>query len=568
MEWTPRRIQGTVPCVGAASALRRPNVNTKYLQLFCVGCAIALGVWLRAESLARKSAWEDECWTVERTCKPTLVDVVRDLRGSAHPPLYYVAVWCYLQLCASPSIADIRIVSMLCGIAALPLTYLMWRRLISRKAVIWLTILVSLNSYHIWYSRDAKMYAAVWLLSMMSCATYVWCILGAPRRRDYVLLAVCNGCLIMVSYVGSVAIGVECVHALCILFFIRKRRRPVIACGVATAIGMLPFLMWVPVAWDAVTQRPGIKWIPPITAANIPADLFRLSALVLTGIWPGSFECQNGWGILFFTLVPLSVACGLIAISLHLVEAFRGPPSQVDTEGVCEPRNMYPNQREITVFLLLWICLPVLLAILYSFAVYPLWGIPRYLMSVAPAPLVLLATAAAELRPRVMWNSVAILIVSTNLLAQVFDHQSATRVPWNEVVKAVDQGAGNNNIRRQASLPDSGKVQTAYFGVGTHYFDHKSFKYAIKQHDGTADRVIRPLFNLDQTHLSGTLIVVTQCPGVMDDRSQLALRAILSSHECLRIYGTRTCEDHWCRLPTPFVQQSTEVWVCHPKAKR
>src|SRR5262249_59034398 len=61
-----------------------------------------------------------------------------------------------------------RLPSVLFGIGSLPLCYLLARRLASPAAAVWAVLVLALSPLHIWYSQEARMYAQLLFLSLLS----------------------------------------------------------------------------------------------------------------------------------------------------------------------------------------------------------------------------------------------------------------------------------------------------------------------------------------------------------------------------------------------------------------
>lgn len=550
-----------------------PNLDLTTSQrhlLWCIVCmAAALGLWLRLEWPDRKSHWEDECWTIQRTDDPSLIRVIEKLRNSPFPPLHYVMVWCFRQITGDSSVSTVRLVSIVMGVSAIPLTYLVWRRLLSPTATLWATAFVALNSFHILYSRDAKMYASVWLLAMISCGSYLVCSRPGARSRDYLSLGAANGLLILTSYVGLVALMIEALHGLGVWLRVPTRRRALLQSLLAVLIGLIPFMLWLPFAFQAVTQQTGVKWIRPVVAGDVLFDLLRLIGLWITGIWMAKLQVYSSWGAVLFLMIPFTALMTPAAVVAFLVEFIRSgaalrPASELQNDAKMRPPRC--ENAEVVLFLVMWLVLPLAGVIAFSFLVYPIWGVPRYLMAVAPAVVLLLSVCVASLRPRVLGIALGLLVLGVNLAAQSFDLQEKTRVPWNQVSDVIAQAA-ILDPGLASSVAEHQRVAVAFMGLEDLYFDHMSLKYALELRSENWQSDVYPLYELPKPFPRTALVVVIQCPNRPGELSREAMGWFLKNYGFLKVYEIQTYEEQWSRLPTPFERYTTEVWVCRPSAE-
>ena len=134
------------------------------------GCPIViwivlLALLLRLARLSFQPLWWDEGWSLYfATSDPgamlqlTAVDI--------HPPFYYLLLHLWIRLFGSSLIA-VRLLSVLIGVAAVPLIYLAGRRLFGHKAGLLAALLLAISPFHIYYSQEVRMYGLVTLLGLV-----------------------------------------------------------------------------------------------------------------------------------------------------------------------------------------------------------------------------------------------------------------------------------------------------------------------------------------------------------------------------------------------------------------
>ena len=114
------------------------------------------------------------------TCQPTpglsRLNTARGLRSTLgalltlpgwNGPLYTVAMYPWIELTGASPFA-LRYSSLLCGLLAVPLTYVLGRRLLGSPVGLAGAALVALSPHLVWYSQEAKMYAAILALALLA----------------------------------------------------------------------------------------------------------------------------------------------------------------------------------------------------------------------------------------------------------------------------------------------------------------------------------------------------------------------------------------------------------------
>ena len=82
-----------------------------------------------------------------------------------HPPLYYALLHGWAALLGTGPTA-LRLFSVAVGILTIPLLYLVARRMLSARAALLATLLLTISPLHVYYSQEVRMYGLVALLSV------------------------------------------------------------------------------------------------------------------------------------------------------------------------------------------------------------------------------------------------------------------------------------------------------------------------------------------------------------------------------------------------------------------
>jgi hypothetical protein len=264
-----------------------------------LGALVLIGLALRLPSLGN-SLFGDELSTYYIVTRHGPAAIVRLLDGHSvdlTPPLYFLLAWLAERL--GDSVQALRAVSLLAGLAAIVLTYLIGMRTVGRRGALIAAALVALSPFLIFYSTEARAYALV----MSLAAGSTLCLLVAledGRRRWWAAFAALSCAAMYAHY--------TCVFVLVAQFawaFLRHpaARRRLTAASAAAVIGFLP---WLPALVDNNGSF-GTKVfavIEPFGAGAVLRDLGR-------------------WGVghpyLGLSVVP--GALGLVAVGLGLAIA-------------------------------------------------------------------------------------------------------------------------------------------------------------------------------------------------------------------------------------------------------
>ncbi|HOR26724.1 MAG TPA: glycosyltransferase family 39 protein [Candidatus Sumerlaeota bacterium] len=120
---------------------------------------LALAALLRLPSLGVPSLWFDEIRTLY---------MARDsiLNVQSHFGFWWVTL-AFLQLPLSTDIA-LRLFPALCGVAGVPVSYLIGYALRGHRVARWCAAIVALSVFHLFYSQEARFYAPMYLLTALS----------------------------------------------------------------------------------------------------------------------------------------------------------------------------------------------------------------------------------------------------------------------------------------------------------------------------------------------------------------------------------------------------------------
>ncbi len=196
----------------------------------------ALAAALRLPTLGSQSLWLDEVLTAQ-LARGDLGELFHQVaEQEANPPLFYLVEWLWTRVAGTSEFA-LRFPSAVCGIALVPVAYAIGRRLASERAGTALAALVAVHPLLVYYSQEARGYAAV----ALACAAGFLCFLGAIEgRRGALGWAIASAVALGCHYFAIFPVAIEAV----VLLAVRGRGALPAVAGVAVVgAGLLPLVL-------------------------------------------------------------------------------------------------------------------------------------------------------------------------------------------------------------------------------------------------------------------------------------------------------------------------------------
>lgn len=355
---------------GRAPGSEHRDPKRRGLLLALTWLAFALRTW----SLTAQSLWRDEVDALIFATRP-LADVLATFRQPGqNGPLFFLALRPWLAAAGHSEFA-LRFPSALAGTLAVPLIYLLMRRLVEdRRPALITALLMATAPYLVWYGQEAKMYAVLTVLAPASLLLTV----EVARRGGWWRWGLLYVITSLSFYTHLLAALVVPVQALWLLLLppgpveagrgtgsaggagrpARLRRAAATAGYLAALIvPYLPLLRWQGPLWRAAGYETGFPFVP------LSDILLVLAAAFSRGVLPVAQP---------LTLLPYMLA---VVAGAGLWAAGQGRPS----------RGMGTPPVRTVLLLGIWLLLPPLAIYGISFKApvftdrYLIWAMPAFL---------------------------------------------------------------------------------------------------------------------------------------------------------------------------------------------
>lgn len=248
-----------------SGGVRPPPAPARRGIWIAVAVLTAAALLLRLAGISRESLWLDEGYTLlfSSYSIPRLL-----LIGGAHehPPLYYLLVHAALSL--THSYLAPRLLSALAGTAAVPVLYVLGRRLYGTAAGLIAAALLALSPFHLWYSQDGRAYEVAGLCVLLSYLA----LLSAGRT---------GGRAAWVAYVAATlaAFYADYTTVLAILPQVILWRRHPRAAALAWAAVVAGYLPWIGMLARDTAAVAAAYWIPAPNPSEVARTVLEFAGL-------------------------------------------------------------------------------------------------------------------------------------------------------------------------------------------------------------------------------------------------------------------------------------------------
>jgi len=363
------------------------NTNT----VIVLALIMLAGALLRLYRLEFQPLWNDELATWRMSHFDTLAAVIIEgVRPDVHPPGYQIFIY-FVEQYFGDTAAWLRLPSVISGILAIYLIFLVGRELYSAKEGLIAALLMAILWAPIYYSQEARAYSMLLLFGLLT--SYFW-IIGVRRFQagvrpstaiiaGYIISAIVCSYL---HYFGLFWIGWQGLAAFFVFVKNPKKLGYIIAVYLVVGLAYLP---WLPSMLYQMAN--GSRHIAPPEGNGLTTFLFYLQFMFN---WSGKLQLLIVFPLygflLLYNLYQIFVAKEKINLTL-----------------------LNPD-----LLLLLWLTVPFTVTYLISVLVMPVLLL-RNLIMILPAAYLLLARAITRLPVRPV-GQIAVIIAVAGLFMYQF----------------------------------------------------------------------------------------------------------------------------------------------------
>ena len=409
---------------------------------------VALAAVLRLYRLGDESVWLDEAFTwVFVAEKYTTVELLTTLpTEDVHPPLYYLLMDGWVGIAGVTETA-MRLPSALFGIAAVGLTYVVGAKVFDEWTGVIGAAIVTVSSFHLYYSQEARMYAMLAALTLASYYFFVDLSQGDEVSRWTILGYTVTSVLLVYTHVYGIFVVLAQNAYLVPRLLMADREWPAIGeirpgpVSVRRWVGLQSAIAFLSAPWLLVllTRLPtishggcvSIAWIPDpcvkIVSRTLHRYFFYCGTAEFYGVPMGSGPLR---GVIYPAVVLLSLGLAVVGLG-HVTNT-----------------GHYARPDGRTIMVVLWFLTPLLVPYALSELVTPIL-ITRYTISASLPLFLLVGKGVRSLRPLVPATGRAVLVVLlvVGLAAPIPTYYEADQKrQWRTAVETVETTADDEAL--------------------------------------------------------------------------------------------------------------------------
>ncbi len=392
---------------------------------------VLFGCFLRLYKIGSKSLWLDEAYSVYITKLPLFEMLSQIIKADIHPPFYNLLL--HFWIVPSTSELYIRSLSALFSIITIWIVYLIGKNLFSAKVGIIASLITSISSYQIYYAQEARLYAFITLLCVLSLLAFIRA-LRTRSTKTWILLCLIN-ILALYTYIYSAffIIG-EYVIAVWFSKSIKNSIKIILSTMLVTCLVFIPEIL---VLFSRKAEI--VRLVKPFDLSSI---IVMLPQFIL-----GYFLLQTGLiAILAFILFAIIIAIGVF----------------------------YDRHNKNIYLLILLIVIPIIITILSSFRTTDFQS--KHLIFISPVVYLLIAHTVTKIPKKNVSILVLTFVALLNLASlRIYYSRDFVKENWRDAALFVSKNSRQDDIIC---------YDPSYAGWGFDYYDKTGLKkYGIKKVD-------------------------------------------------------------------------------------
>lgn len=233
---------------------------------------------LRLINLDQSLWWDEAINIVYAKENDFLYFVSKYPLGDFHPSGYFAVIWLWGHL-FDFSEGSMRLPSVIFGILTVFMTYLIGKKLFSKKVGLWAALFLTAAPLHIYYSQEARMYSFAAFAA--SLATYFLIRFVQGEKLGKVGYALSVGLLLYSDYLSYLILPA---HFIWVILFHRKNIKPYFLSLISGIIFILPWLLIFPEQFKSgqLTANSLGGWKEVVGRANLK-EFLLLTVKTITG---------------------------------------------------------------------------------------------------------------------------------------------------------------------------------------------------------------------------------------------------------------------------------------------
>jgi uncharacterized membrane protein len=384
---------------------------------------VLIGLLLRVYHLGTQSIWLDEAVSVLLS-KLAVQQMVQATAADVHPPLYYFLLHYWVMIFGTSESA-VRLLSVLFGVLAIPMTYMVGRQLFNEEAGLLGALILAVSAFNVQYSQETRMYSLMVLLALISMY-FFWRFLQQSNLVSSVGYVFSTTLLVYTHYFGVFVVIAQNIYLVTLLLLSKHHTYKLRHWIVLQAIVVALFIPWIA---NVVKQLPlriaARSWLAPPTTATIIDAFTRYSG----------------------TAVLLVLFLGLSVLSLFAYQKVRG---SMDWKAPLKVLESYSWEVRIqdaapVYFLAVWLLTINLIPFIISRFSAPIYA-DNYTIAASVALYLLVAKGISNINHRCTKLAVIGIIAVLSVANLQVYYTSSTKPQGREATSLIDANLKSGDV--------------------------------------------------------------------------------------------------------------------------
>ena len=397
---------------------------------------VLIGLLFRVYHLGTQSIWLDEAFSVA-LAKMNLPQMVQATAADVHPPLYYFLLH-YWIIVFGTSASAVRLLSVLFGVLAIPMIYVVGRQLFDKEVGLVGALILALSSFNIYYSQETRMYSLMVLLALLSMY-FFWRFLQQSNLVSSVGYVLSTTLLVYTHNYGWFVVIAQNIYVVTLLFLSKNRTYKLKHWVALQAIDLALFVPWMVVLVNQILRREAAAaLLAPPTITTIIYTFSNYSG----SNYSGAFTSYFGKAVL------LALFLGLSVLSLFAYQKVRGAMDWKAPLKALESYSWEVRLQDPTTvyFLVVWLLAIILIPFVISrFVSNPLYQV-MYTIAASVALYLLVARGIRNISGKYTKLAVMGIIVVLSVANLQAYYSSITRPQAREAISLIDANANGGDV--------------------------------------------------------------------------------------------------------------------------
>ena len=395
--------------------------NKTYLLLILI---LIISFFIRVYGLETENIWSDEAFTIFHAHQSVLHNI-KLVSSTAYFPTYHVAISLWEKFFGLGEFS-VRSLSLIFGVISVYMAFKIGTFMFNKKVGIYSAIMLSLSSYNVFYSQEARVYTLLVFLSLGSIYFYLKFI-QSKKNTHMIYYFIFT---LSMLFTHSAAIFILIAQNMHYLLFVRKYFKKWILMQSALFIFFLPLLL---ITLSTISKISGFVEVLKPDIVTLLRTFYMFSA-------GQTFEIE---ALVVGSVISIGFFLLLLPVLFQTIKDIK-------------------NKNKV-VFLLLWLIVPILLMITQSY-IFNYFYLENYVIASSIALYILIALSITRFNNKVQMIIITSIII-LSLMTLYIDFETNNKGRWEDTADYIKANK-NNGEAVVIHIPNALYSFTYYFDSG------------------------------------------------------------------------------------------------------